>query len=152
MKQSAKRNTSKSCQQANAAAFMLEGMTDTAIAQQLGVSRVTVWRWRNSPEVVARLSAERNRRMETVARRMDTLADAALDVFESVILDAKAPAIVRMKAAAEILDRVGVTAQAAREFRQQSVAAERDHADRLDDLDNPMSLASLTAGLVVPAV
>ena len=139
MKQSTKQNT--------AATLMLEGMSDTDIAKRLRVSRVTVWRWRNSPEVVAILSAERNRRIEHVSDRMRSLVDKALDVIESVIDDPSTAPMVRVKAATVILNRAGVTERAALEARQQSVSTERGYARHLDELDNPMSLANLTAGL-----
>ena len=123
--------------------LMLAGIDDTEIAQRINMSRTTIWRWRNSAEAVAFLSAHRNREMERLSERMSGLADRALDVLEDVLNDPKAGSMAKLRAATVVLDRIGLTERSALEDRQRRITAESERAQYLDDLEDPLSVANL---------
>ena len=128
--------------------LMLEGLSDREIAKKIGISKVTAWRWRNTPEAAATLGAARNRQVERVNDRMSLLVDTALDVIEAVINDPEASPMVKVRAATVILDRAGITERAAAESLHASKQAEARHAQYLDDLEDPMSTVNLLRGVI----
>ena len=127
--------------------LILEGHSDATVAKQLNVSRTTVWRWRNKPKTVALIAAKRNRQREASEARLAELVAVAMDCLESVLTDAQASPAVRLKAATEILDRAGMTANAAATVTDTGIKAERNMCRRLDELDDPNSFASLQVAM-----
>ena len=136
----------KSTQLDRAIELMLLGQTDASISSQLNVSRTTVWRWRNSEEAVALLSAHRNRVLERISDRVSSMADKAIDVVESVLCDPEAGSMLKMKAAAMVLDRAGITERNAIEMHKDNRRSETERAKYLDRLEDPMDPLHLLQG------
>ena len=124
----------------------IEGVDDATIAQELGISRTTAWRWRNDPEAVALVSAARNRQFERVEDRLSSLAVSALTVLETALNDPSVALTVKLKAATTILDRVGLSDRCAIERTQESKTSEQTHAEYLTRLEDPMDPLHLLQG------
>ena len=72
-----------SIEQENAVEHLLQGKSDRATAEAVGVSRQTVWEWRNrNPVFIAELNRERFELWDEAQERMKSLANRALDVVE----------------------------------------------------------------------
>ena len=72
-----------SIEQANAIEHLLQGQSDRVTAEAVGVSRQTVWEWRNhDPLFVAELNRQRSEMWREARERMKALANRALDVVE----------------------------------------------------------------------
>ena len=72
-----------SIEQENAIDHLLQGKSDRATAEAVGVSRQTVWEWRNhDPLFIAELNRQRYELWSEAKERMKTLANRALDVVE----------------------------------------------------------------------
>jgi len=72
-----------SIEQQNAIDHLLQGKSDRATAEAVGVSRQTVWEWRNhDPFFIAELNRQRYELWSEARERMKSLANRALDVVE----------------------------------------------------------------------
>ena len=72
-----------SIEQQNAIDLLLQGKSDRATAEVVGVSRQTVWEWRNhDPLFIAELNRQRHELWSEANERMKSLANRALDVVE----------------------------------------------------------------------
>jgi transcriptional regulator with XRE-family HTH domain len=72
-----------SIEQLNAIDNLLQGKSDRAIAEAVGVSRQTVWEWRNKdPLFIAELNRQRVELWSEARERLKALANRALDVVE----------------------------------------------------------------------
>ena len=72
-----------SIEQENAIDLLLQGKSDRATAEAVGVSRQTVWEWRNhDPLFIAELNRQRYELWSEAKERMKSLANRALDVVE----------------------------------------------------------------------
>lgn len=72
-----------SIEQANAIEHLLQGQSDRAVAEAVGVSRQTVWEWRkHDPLFIAELNRQRSEMWREARERMKSLANRALDVVE----------------------------------------------------------------------
>jgi hypothetical protein len=72
-----------SIEQQNAIDHLLQGKSDRATAEVIGVSRQTVWEWRNhDPLFIAELNRQRYELWSEARERMKTLANRAIDVLE----------------------------------------------------------------------
>ncbi len=72
-----------SIEQVNAIEHLLQGKSDKAVAEAVGVSRQTVWEWRNrDPLFIAELNQQRSEMWYEVRERLKSLANRALDVVE----------------------------------------------------------------------
>ena len=72
-----------SIEQANAIEHLLQGQSDKAVAEAVGVSRQTVWEWRkNDILFIAELNRQRSEMWWEARERMKSLANRALDVVE----------------------------------------------------------------------
>jgi len=72
-----------SIEQQNAIEHLLQGKSDRATAEAAGVSRQTVWEWRNhDPLFIAELNRQRYELWSEAKARMKSLANRALDVVE----------------------------------------------------------------------
>lgn len=86
---------------------LLDGETNAEIAAALGIDRSTVWRVRTDPQIAAMVDAARELRMFEIRDRLLDLSHRAVDVLGELMTNAATPPAVRVKAAAEILDRAG---------------------------------------------
>lgn len=72
--------------QQTALALVLAGRCDREVAEEAGVSRQTIWRWRNEDvSFIAALNQERAAAWETTTDRLRTLNTKALDVVEQAL-------------------------------------------------------------------
>jgi len=72
-----------SIEQANALEHLLQGQSDRAVAEAVGVSRQTIWEWRNhDPLFIAELNRQRIELWAEARERLKSLANRALDVVE----------------------------------------------------------------------
>jgi len=70
-------------EQMNALEHLLQGKSDRAVAEAVGVSRQTVWEWRNNdPLFIAELNRQRSEMWWEARERLKSLANRALDVVE----------------------------------------------------------------------
>lgn len=70
-------------EQMNAIEHLLQGKSDRAVAEAVGVSRQTVWVWRNNdPLFIAELNRQRFEMWKEARERLKSLANRALDVVE----------------------------------------------------------------------
>lgn len=69
-------------EQMNAIEHLLQGRSDRAAAEAVGVSRQTVWEWRNhDPLFIADLNRQRYEMWKEAHERLKSLANRALDVL-----------------------------------------------------------------------
>ena len=73
------------------------------------VSTSTICKWRKRPWFAAALSDARKTGIENVIERLDMLANKAITLLITVVEDGEIDPKARVKAAAEILDRVGIS-------------------------------------------
>ncbi|HQE96610.1 MAG TPA: helix-turn-helix domain-containing protein [Methanothrix sp.] len=67
----------------NSIEHLLQGKSDRAVAEAVGVSRQTIWEWRNHDVLfIATLNRERSRLWWEARVRLKSLANRALDVVE----------------------------------------------------------------------
>jgi hypothetical protein len=72
-----------SIEQANALEHLLQGQSDRAVAEAVGVSRQTIWEWRkNDVLFIAELNRQRSELWREAHQRLKSLANRALDVVE----------------------------------------------------------------------
>jgi hypothetical protein len=72
-----------SIEQENAIEHLLQGQSDKAAAEAVGVSRQTVWEWRKrDPLFIAELNRQRFEMWQEARERLKSLANRALDVVE----------------------------------------------------------------------
>jgi hypothetical protein len=70
-----------SIEQANALEHLLQGQSDRAVAETVGVARQTVWEWRNhDPLFIAELNRQKSEMWREARERLKSLANRALDV------------------------------------------------------------------------
>jgi len=100
-----------------ALALLAGGRSDTEAAEALGVSRSTVWKWRTDPAFAVELEKVREKRIQDATARLDALVADAVEVLAIVLRDAEAPTMLRLRAAAEVLDRAGLLAGEAAQRR-----------------------------------
>jgi hypothetical protein len=85
------KNRQLSIEQENAVEHLLQGQSDRAVAEAAGVSRQTVWEWRNhDPLFIAELNRQRFEMWQEARERLKSLANRALDVVE-LQLDSEDP-------------------------------------------------------------
>lgn len=71
-------------EQQNAIEHLLQGKSDRAVSEAVGVTRQTVWEWRNrDPLFIAELNRQRSEMWKEARERLKTLANRALDVVVS---------------------------------------------------------------------
>ena len=72
-----------SIEQANALEHLLQGQSDRAVAEAVGVARQTIWEWRNHDVLfIAELNRQRVELWAEARERLKSLANRALDVVE----------------------------------------------------------------------
>jgi len=71
-------------QQSNSIEYLLQGQSDRAVSEAVGVARQTVWAWRNTdPLFVATLNKRRQEVWVEAKERLKNLTGKALDVLEN---------------------------------------------------------------------
>ncbi|WP_188881584.1 helix-turn-helix domain-containing protein [Alicyclobacillus cellulosilyticus] len=97
-----------SIEQENAIDLLLMGKSDREVAEAVGVTRQTVWEWRNrNPDFIAALNARRQELWGAQVERLRQLVAKAVDVLEED-LHQNADAKLRQAAAVHILRAVGL--------------------------------------------
>jgi hypothetical protein len=72
-----------SIEQANALEHLLQGQSDRAAAEAVGVARQTIWEWRNhDPLFIAELNRQKSEMWTEARERLKSLANRALDTIE----------------------------------------------------------------------
>jgi hypothetical protein len=75
-----------SIEQENAIEHLLQGKSDAATSEAVGVSRQTIWEWRNrNPLFIAELNRQRSEMWREARERLKSLANRALDVVELLL-------------------------------------------------------------------
>lgn len=70
-------------EQLNAIEHLLQGKSDAATAEAVGVVRTTIWEWRNhNPVFIAELNRQRAELWDEARERLKALANRAMDVVE----------------------------------------------------------------------
>jgi transposase len=77
-------------QQLTAIELILAGRRQSDVAQQLGVTRQTLWRWRNDPAFIEELSRRQEERRASMTQRVTYLAGLAFDVMEDQLVEGNA--------------------------------------------------------------
>ncbi len=103
--QSGAANLATHPRRARALELMLEGRSDREIAKELGCEPSTVWRWRVDPGFASELRTRQHDRLAAMGARLDALSASAIEVIAGLMNDTEQPAMLRLRAAAEILDR-----------------------------------------------
>ena len=89
--------------------LIVMGRTTGEAAQKLGIDRTTVYRWTRDPEFCAALREVRDERFATARRMLETHVSELVGVLIRIARDPRQLAAVRVRAASELLDRVGFT-------------------------------------------
>ena len=98
-------------QQEKAIRLLLTGLTDQAVADQLGLARQTVCNWRhNEAAFAARFNAERQALWSTHREKLRSLVAQAVDVLAEDMA-AKLEPKLRQSAAIHVLKAVGLYGQ-----------------------------------------
>lgn len=72
-----------SIEQENAVEILLQGRSDRSVADAVGVSRQTIWEWRNrNPVFIAELNKRRSEMWREARERLKSLANRSLDTVE----------------------------------------------------------------------
>lgn len=87
--------------------LLLMGKSTEEVGKAVGVRRETVWRWTKDPDFAAKIDEARAERRERLSIAIEDAAHRAAEVLVSG-LDDSAPWGVRLRAAENILNRVGV--------------------------------------------
>lgn len=85
-------------------ALILQGWSDREVAEDLGVTRATVWKWRTGPKFAGRLQRATENATADAQKKVRALASRAVDALAET-LDCPDPKA-RVAAAKAILDRV----------------------------------------------
>jgi transcriptional regulator with XRE-family HTH domain len=127
--------------QQRAIAMAAAGSTGRDIATALGVNECTVSRWRQSAEFEAAVNSLLKDAHAAAAVKLRQLTEQAVATIEAVLTDPKASAGDRLKAAALILDRVGMATVPS----IGSTDAERIESDRAADEKHQALMDSLSS-------
>jgi len=95
--------------------LLVEGRGYGATAKALGISEVTLWRWRQDPDFRAELDRERGIKIEEYRAACDASGYEAVETLRELLRSGSD--MVRCKAATAILDRCGVTPVTQKERR-----------------------------------
>ena len=97
-----------SIEQHNAIDVLILGHTDHAVAEQIGVARETICRWRNeNPYFMAELNRRRKDVWQTAQERLRGLAGKAIDILEKALQPDDVKAAVTILRAANLYGNVG---------------------------------------------
>ena len=91
--------------QVAAATLLSKGFRQCEVAEQIGASRESIWRWSRSPAFVAKVEAIQNEALQGVSASLSGLCDDAVAVLHRLVSDPETPPNIQLAAAKEILDR-----------------------------------------------
>lgn len=94
-------------QQKNAILLLLQGLGDAQVARQIGVDRLTIYRWKHEDEFAAELQQQRETLWEHSIERLQSMLDPALEILQRQIAGEDPKTALR---AAAILLRVATPA------------------------------------------
>jgi transposase-like protein len=89
-----------------AVALLSTGTRNKDVAEQLGISVITLSVWVNQPAFKYALALKRREAIDAVEARLLSIADRALNTLVEILDDPTAPAPARVSAARVILGRV----------------------------------------------
>jgi hypothetical protein len=97
-----------SIEQHNAIDLLILGHTDHTVAEQIGVARETICRWRNeNPYFMAELNRRRKDVWQTAQERLRGLVGKAIDILEKALQPDDVKAAVTVLRAANLYGNVG---------------------------------------------
>ena len=96
-----------SIEQHNAIDLLILGDTDHAVAEQIGVARETICRWRNENRFMAELNRRRQDVWQTAQERLRGLVGKAIDILEQALQPDDVKAAVTVLRAANLYGHVG---------------------------------------------
>ena len=91
-------------QQVKALEMQVEGHPVAHIADHLGVSRQTLYNWREKGNYQRRLALERRARDEHTKAKLHAMGNRSLDVLDTIANDDSIPPQVRVTAASKLID------------------------------------------------
>ena len=94
-------------QMEEAATLYLAGATIEEVAKKLQVSYITVWRWLRHPQFAEKVKQYHDERREIAQSACHSVMLDAIQVLTVMMRNNRVAPGVRLRAAAEILDRVG---------------------------------------------
>jgi len=121
---------------------MTSGSRDSEVAQDLGVNRTTLWRWRKDDSLFqAELNRRRYELWNASVERLRTLVPAALDALAEELEGPR-----KLRAAAAILDLAGFRVQnksgihvaPSGSTTPEGIEADRKHNAELEELLHPL--------------
>jgi len=96
--------------QQRAAELLAEGTSTREVAETLGVSRTTAWRYTQHPDVQAEVGRLQGASRRKARGRLHTMAELAVSTLGELLAGKDTPPRVRLAAALAVLDRVGLAA------------------------------------------
>lgn len=91
-------------QQVRALEMQVEGYAVSHIAEHLGVSRQTLYNWREKGNYQRRLQVEKRARDENTKAKMHEVGHRAIEVLDTIANDDSIPPQVRVSAASKLID------------------------------------------------
>lgn len=111
------------------------GESVQAIADEIGVTHGPVSECLRLPEIRARIEVAHQQRLEVVQSKLAELATEAVDTLAAVMRNTDEVGAVRVKAATELLDRVGVVKAAKVEVAHTGQVEHRHSVVRPEELE-----------------
>ena len=140
-------NKNLSHPQIRAIDLMLQGLTDAQVAEQLGVDRTTIFRWRKSETFARELDRHRQAILEQSTARLQSLLKPAMDILQKQLVGGDPKAQLR---AAALLVRMATPARLQYTSAVEELAADRErefeeHMDRVEAYVNaPLPPGNIT--------
>jgi hypothetical protein len=130
-----------SSQQERALRLMLAGLPDSQVADEIGVNRTTLWRWRADDCFAAELNRRRHEVWDASLERLRSLVPLALDALAEELQGAR-----RLRAAAAVLglagfrarSKSGIDVRPTGAVTPEALEADRRWAAEFEDLFKPM--------------
>ena len=107
------------------------GHSVRAVARRLGIRASTVWSWSKDADIVAAMAAGVERRRAVLGQGLEEAAEQALGTLLEVANDVGAQPKDRVKASEAILDRCGITPEAAGGGAAIGITVDVDFDERL---------------------
>ncbi len=83
--------------------LLAQGESKKGVAERLGVSRMTISRWHNSPVFNSQLASITNSGLEQTAKMLNAASLTAAETLQEILCDMSQPATVRLKASLGVL-------------------------------------------------
>jgi len=137
---------------ARALLMFLDGVQVGDIARDLGVSRGTLWYWRQRPDFCEQLRVVRETALKEAKSALQMLAHSSVELLRTVIEDPFEKTAIRVRAAEIVLQRVGLEAapaDGAPDVSKMSLHEKREHIQRaLELVDRQLSAAAAPVEIV----